>query len=809
MLPESFQLLVRELSSPEVLVSMIGIFAACAFAAVFAAKLGEKILPRPQESRVADFLPFERLMEDGKTLQCRDGTLVQVLRMQGADLAFAEGNVRMMMLEARKRWVDSLSDFGCEVRVFSIRDRVEMDHSITHVNPLLRRVAMTWAANLDRVFKNSHYVVLAIAPRKNALRDLNAAVQGLQAILSEYEPELMYESAAAENTQSPLYLFARIASPLTMPTPVARDLNGAALNDLLTADHIHFTKEEGVIRYYAGEREKLGITMGLRGAPDAMDEQMVSDILSIDAEVIVLHNFLPISRPRAMAELMQQQRMARVTSFSGNVMAQYQEALELIDSSDQNYQTIVNYALTVFAFGATREEIKFAESEVERICRLYGATPVREGFVTQASFFAQFPTYVKYPRMYRFMSRAVACAVSLEQAPQGFEKSDWGPGPISVFRTLTGTAYKWQFHVSTEANAVAHCVVIGPTGQGKTTLLAFLAGQAMRHNDLRVYFFDRHRGVEIFTHAIGGSYVTFEGAQDGEANASMNPFQCTDTKENRAFLRRWLKAISMVDDALAEKEIGRAVVTNFDYLKPEERNLKNLYKACFSPNGLMRRELFRWVNEQQYGNVFNAGQDTLDLSSRFIAFDFTHIFEDETLAPAVISYIMHRIQSVTGATGDPSLIMIDETAPMLKHPMFKDYFVIGLQEGRKKRQAYLCAFQQPNIIDKLGLGEVIRGQCQSVIFFRNPQAMEEDYENWKLTAREMAFIQGRAYRDLKYAILLSRPAIGESIILDVDLGGLGPYLKLYSSGRKHVLLAEELRRQWGPDKYIDKYLEVA
>lgn len=66
-----------------------------------------------------------------------------------------------------------------------------------------------------------------------------------------------------------------------------------------------------------------------------------------------------------------------------------------------------------------------------------------------------------------------------------------------------------------------------------------------------------------------------------------------------------------------------------------------------------------------------------------MAFDFTHIFEDETLAPAVISYIMHRIMSETGDTGVPSLIMIDETAPMLKHPMFRDYFIIGLQEGRK------------------------------------------------------------------------------------------------------------------------------
>ena len=160
------------------------------------------------------------------------------------------------------------------------------------------------------------------------------------------------------------------------------------------------------------------------------------------------------------------------------------------------------------------------------------------------------------------------------------------------------------------------------------------------------------------------------------------------------------------------------------------------------------------------------------------------------------------------ASGVPSLIMIDETAPMLKHPMFRDYFIIGLQEGRKKRQAYLCAFQQPNIIDKLGVGEVIRGQCQTVIFFRNPQAMPEDYANWNLTQREIDFIFGKSYRDFPYAILLSRPATGESVILDVDLSGLGPYLKLYNSGRKNVLLVEELIKEYGEANFVTKYLNI-
>jgi type IV secretory pathway VirB4 component len=171
---------------------------------------------------------------------------------------------------------------------------------------------------------------------------------------------------------------------------------------------------------------------------------------------------------------------------------------------------------------------------------------------------------------------------------------------------------------------------------------------------------------------------------------------------------------------------------------------------------------------------------------------------------------MHRIQSESTETGTPALVMIDETAPMLKHEMFRDAFIKGLQEGRKKRQAYLCAFQQPNIVDTLGVGDAVRGQCKTMIFFRNTQATPESYEKWNLTASEYDFIQGKTFRDCPYAILLKRPDAddgrGESVILDVNLGGLGPYLKLYNSGIKNVLLVDSLVKEFGEDGFVTKYL---
>lgn len=810
-----YYFLVKDLSTEEIVFALIGIGAFVLFAAVFTTKLGKYILPSPKETHLSDFLPFEKLLEDGNTILLKNGSLCRVYKVEGINMIFSSNEIRESYIESKQHLLDTFGELGITGRIITVREKVEEEYYAEHKNPLLGEISEIWAKNMSEVFENSHYIILTVENRENAMDDMNQACSAVEATLHMFKVKLAQERPGIPPELSPFAVFAKIASPITRPHPrTGISMDKDEINSLLTADQIHFTNDKGIIKITSGYRTKYCAVVGIRKPPDYIDEQMLSDMMSLNFEFEVLHNFSPVSKIKALALLINQKKMAIATNFSYQVVDQYDEALATIEESDENYQTLTHYAETFFIYADSKEELHNNILEIEKICRLYGATPVVESWVAEASWFARFPTYDKYPRLYRYLSRAVAFSINFEKMPEGLSKSDWGPGPITIFKTAMGTTYRFQFHVSEADSAVAHTVTIGPTGQGKTTLYAFLAAQAMRHDKLRVFFFDRHRGVEIFTNAISGNYVNFEGdtkdekaaIEKGGKTVKLNPFRIEDTPENRSFLRRWLKAITMAEDAESEAEIGRAVTTAYDYLLPQERMLKNLYKSCFSSTGHMRKELLRWVDEDQYGSIFNATDDTLDLSNRFTAFDFTYIFEDETLAPAVISYIMNRIQNITGKTGDPSLIIIDETAPMLKHPMFRDNFITGLQEGRKKRQAYLAAFQQPNVIDKLGVGEVIRGQCQTVIFFRNPQARVEDYENWNLSPKEMAFIQGKIYRDLKYAILLSKPSIGESVILNVDISGLGKYLKIFDSGRKNVLLAEELRREHG-DNFVKYYLD--
>jgi type IV secretion system protein VirB4 len=205
--------------------------------------------------------------------------------------------------------------------------------------------------------------------------------------------------------------------------------------------------------------------------------------------------------------------------------------------------------------------------------------------------------------------------------------------------------------------------------------------------------------------------------------------------------------------------------------------------------------------------MFNGVSDSLNIEdSRLVSFDMTDIFKDDLLAQATISYLMHKIQETISECNSPALIFIDETEPMLRNPMFRTYYLTMLQEYRKRGAAVVSAFQRPEAIAQVGMGEAIRGQCQTVFFFPNPQAKEADYADWQLTDTEWRFIKGDLpiSRRLKRSVLVKR-ATGEAVVLDTDLSPLGSYLRIFSSGRDNVALAMDLQNK-NPDKWLECYL---
>ena len=763
---------------------------------MFIPTIVKHIFPKFGYKHYSEYIPFKTVYTDD-SIELDDGCLIRVYSVSGVQTSMQTEENRAKFLDLRAQLFNQIHDPNVIMRFFTIRDAAGENTNYEFDQPVLQKIYDKWHSQGLKIFLNNYYIVLSV--RGSDTREkLNQYGNYIESILAPYKPRVL-KNTSRDNMAR---FFGRILSPITKPEPIVCD---DKITQLSTVDDVEFLRN-GNVKYISGNREYYAALVSFRSAPDYLDEDFFDSVNTIQTEMICMNGFKIMDS--ASVEATMRQRRSVANSENDVTEEQISSAESVMDENVSGNQTLVNYYPLFMIFGKTPEELNEYVDEFKKISASFGVSPIQENFATKVSWFSIIPGFDTFPRTFKMLSRAAAISIPMSTTPRGVANSDWGPGPLVVFPTAQGTPYQFQFHVSDKPAAVAHTLTIGPTGGGKTTLFSFLIAQSLRHKKLKAFFFDRNKGAEIFTLAVGGKYVTMQGKEKNEESflTHLNPLKMPDTVANRAFLRRWFAMISEQNDALSADEIARAVSVNFDYLSDKDRMLKNLYESCFSSNGKMRPALKKWVDPLQYGEIFNEETDTLDLQSRLTTFDFTDILQDATLAPAVISYILHRINNTTVSGGNPSLIMIDETAPMLENKMFRDNFIAGLQEGRKNRQAYMVAFQRANVLDNLGIGDVVRGQAHTIMFFRNPAADAADYEHWNLNPLEMAFIQGKAYPNLKRAVLLSRPVNNESVILNTELGGLGNLLRLFESGRSSVLLAEELYNQFGSN-FVAEYLK--
>ena len=763
--------------------------------------LTRKVFPKFGYAKYSSYLPFGTVFNDN-SMQLTDGSLIRVYRVAGVQTSMQDDATKEKFLDLRAQLFNQIRDPNVVLRFYMVRDAADENTNYEFDQPTLQRIYNKWRGQGLKIFLNNYYIVLSVGGI-DARAKLNQYGNYIESILAAYKPQVLKNDSPDNMAR----FFGRILSPISKPAPKRADNNIAKLT---TVDDVEFLRD-GLVRYISGTNQSFAACVSFKISPDYLDEEFFNSVSTIQTEMITMNGF----HIMGAADVESTIRQRRSTADDDKVQStetQISEAQVAMDENLSGNQSLVDYYPLFVMFGATREDLQKSVDEFKKIAAQFGISPVVETFASKVSWFAQIPGFDVFPRSFKLLSRAAAISIPMSTQPRGVENSDWGPGPLVVFPTAQGTPYQFQFHVSDKPAAVGHTLTIGPTGGGKTTLFSFLIAQSLRHPKLKAFFFDRNKGAEIFTLAVGGKYITMQGKEKNSDPMAqsflthLNPLKMPDTAANRAFLRRWFAIISGQSDAASADEIARAVSVNFDYLNDNDRLLKNLWESCFSSSGNMRAALKKWVDPLQYGDMFNEAADTLDLHSRLTTFDFTDILQDEVLSPAVISYILHRINNITVSGGNPSLIMIDETAPMLENKMFRDNFITGLQEGRKNRQAYMVAFQRANVLDKLGVGDVVRGQAQTVMFFRNPAADASDYAHWNLNPLEMAFIQGKAYPNLKRAVLLSRPVNGESVILNTELGGLGNLLRLFESGRSSVLLAEELYKMYG-NNFVNEYLK--
>jgi type IV secretion system protein VirB4 len=311
-----------------------------------------------------------------------------------------------------------------------------------------------------------------------------------------------------------------------------------------------------------------------------------------------------------------------------------------------------------------------------------------------------------------------------------------GP-PLLITRTEGATPFRLVTHVGD----VGHTLIVGPTGSGKSVLLATLVLQFRKYADAQITVFDKGGSIRAAMLALGGSYHDL-GLEDAEGALAFQPLRHIEEAATRAWAAEWIQGLIAREGVVVTPEVKDAIWSALSSLAsapPEERTLTGL--SILLQSNRLRQALQPYSLKGPFGRLLDADHDGLGLGD-LQAFEMEDLMRSPALTAAVLSYLFHRLNE--SFDGRPALLVLDEAWVFLDDPMFAAHIREWLKTLRKKNVSVIFATQSLADIQRSAIAPAIVESCPSRIFLPSPQALEPQlrgiYEGFGLNARQIDLI---------------------------------------------------------------------
>jgi type IV secretion system protein VirB4 len=332
---------------------------------------------------------------------------------------------------------------------------------------------------------------------------------------------------------------------------------------------------------------------------------------------------------------------------------------------------------------------------------------------------------------------------------------------LAVLETCHSTPYFLNLHY----HDVAHTLVLGRTGSGKSFLMSFLITHLQKYAP-HTFIFDLGGGFESLTRLFEGSYVKV-GIHSPEF--SINPFSLVPSKENLNFLTLFVRVLlqgrgTFELDPSGERELYQQI----ENLYAVDASLRTLgVLANILPHALAER-LAKWVRGGQFGFLFDNARDTVSFS-RFQCFDFQQMSQYPELLEPLLFYILHRSSAVICDRAISPVFkafFIDEAWVFLKNPSIQRYVLEALKTWRKHNAAMILSTQSLDELRRSDLLDVILESAATKIFLANPDMDRDLYrKQFHLNETEIERIAGLIP---KQQFLIKTPELAKVANLSVD-----------------------------------------
>jgi type IV secretion system protein VirB4 len=336
----------------------------------------------------------------------------------------------------------------------------------------------------------------------------------------------------------------------------------------------------------------------------------------------------------------------------------------------------------------------------------------------------------------------LAHLIPLSAVWAGAERDEhFGDAPLLYGKTEGSTPFRLSLHVGD----VGHSLIVGPTGAGKSVLLALMALQFRRYPGSQIFAFDFGGSIRAAALGMGGDWQDLGGAlsadEDDNTAVALQPLARIDNPGERAWAAEWLAAMFAGEgvhvDPAAKEHLWLAL-TSLASAPPPERTLTGL--AVLLQSQELKQALSPYLVGGPWGRLLDAEQERLGEAP-------VQAFETEGLigassAAAVLAYLFHRIEG--RLDGSPTMIIIDEGWLVLDSPAFAAQLREWLKTLRKKNASVIFATQSLADIESSAIAPAIIESCPTRIFLPNERAAEPQiakvYERFGLNDRQIEIL---------------------------------------------------------------------
>lgn len=396
------------------------------------------------------------------------------------------------------------------------------------------------------------------------------------------------------------------------------------------------------------------------------------------------------------------------------------------------------YTCTVIVKDKDLNRVEKKMKAVEKAINSLGFTTVNETLNAFEAWLGSIPGHAR-PNIRRplLSSMNLAHMLPISAIWAGKDTNDHLNQPPLIYCTTTGNT---PFRFNVNIKDVGHTMVIGPTGAGKSVLLALMAASFRKYKNALVYCFDKGYSMLPLTIGVGGEFYDLAHPNAG---LSFQPLSNIHEESELSWANEWILSILIQEKVEINPQIKITVWKALQALSTMPDNQRTITGLTLMLQDMnLRQALEPYTIKGSLGNLLDSDRDTLTTGA-WQCFEMEQLMNIKTAIMPVLTYLFHRLEQ-RFRKGHPSILFLDEAWIYLDNPIFAAKIREWLKVLRKNDVYVIFASQSLADAENSTILSALIESCPTTIYLPNSKAQDDNirktYERFGLNERQIEIL---------------------------------------------------------------------